>query len=92
VDEIDFGDTKVPHTWDDWVFGKLTDSRIYATERIVSKMPVFALGDSEKIILRTLLRGLTKDVPEEAYQRPFDKNLQTIEAGRRQTQYYNCIN
>ena len=92
VDEIDFGDTKVPHTWDDWIFGKLTDSRMYATERIVSKMPVFAFADSEKIVLRTLLRGLTKDVPEEAFQRPFDKNLQAIEAGRRQTQYYNCIN
>jgi len=92
VDEIDFGDTKVSHTWDDWVFGKLRDSRMYATERIVSRMPVFALADSEIVTLRTLLRGLTKEVPEEAYQRPFDRNLQTIETGRRLTQYYNCIN
>ncbi len=91
VDEIDFGDTKVPHTWDDWIVGKLRDSRQYATERIVSKMPVFALADSEIIILRTLLRGLTKEGPEEQYHRPFDKNLQTVEAGRRLTQYYNCI-
>ncbi len=92
VDEIDFGDTKVSHTWDDWVFGKLKDSRMYATDRIPSKMPVFAFADSEIITLRTLLRGLTKDVPEEAYRRVFDKNLQAIEGGRRLTQYYNCIN
>jgi len=92
VDELDYGDTKVPHTWDDWVFGKLKDARIYTTDRIVSKMPVFAFADSEIITLRTLLRGLTKDVPDEDYQREFDKNLQTIEAGRRLTHYYNCIN
>lgn len=92
VDEIDFGDTKVPHTWDDWVFGKLRDSRMYATERIASRMPVFAFADSEIVTLRTLLRGLTKDEPEEAYRRVFDRNLQAIEAGRRLTQYYNCIN
>ncbi len=92
VDEIDFGDTKVPHTWDDWIFGKLKDSRQYATERIASKMPVFALVDSEIVTLRTLLRGFTKEVPEPEYQEPFDKNLQAVEAGRRVTHYYNCIN
>ncbi|TLY28473.1 MAG: c-type cytochrome [Ignavibacteria bacterium] len=68
VDELDYGDSKVPHTWDDWVFGKLKDSRIYTTDRIISKMPVFAFADS------------------------FDKSLQTIEAGRKLTHYYNCIN
>ena len=92
VDELDYGDSKVPHTWDDWVFGKLKDSRIYTTDRIISKMPVFAFADSEIITLRTLLRGLTKDVPDEVYQREFDKSLQTIEAGRKLTHYYNCIN
>ncbi len=92
VDEIDFGDTKVPHTWDDWIFGKIKDARQYATERIASKMPVFSFADSEIVVLRTLLRGMTKEVPEEAYQQPFDKNLQTVEAGRRLTHYYNCIN
>ncbi len=92
VDEIDFGDTKVPHTWDDWIFGKLKDSRQYATERIASKMPVFAFADSEIVVLRTLLRGLVKEGPEEPYQQKYDKRLQSIEAGRVLTQYYNCIN
>jgi mono/diheme cytochrome c family protein len=92
VDELDYGDTKVPHTWDDWVFGKIKDARQYTTDRIISKMPLFAFADSEIVILRTLLRGMTKDGPEEAYQESYDKNLQTIESGRRLTHYYNCIN
>jgi mono/diheme cytochrome c family protein len=92
IDEIDFGDTRVPHTWEDWIFNKIKDARMYATDRIVSKMPVFALADSEIISLRTLLRGMTKDGPEEEYQQPFDKRLRALEAGRRTTHYYHCIN
>ncbi len=92
IDEIDFGDSKVAHTWDDWIFGKIRDARQYATDRIVSKMPVFAFADSEIVILRTLLRGFSKDIPEDAYQESFGKRLQNIEAGRKLTHYYNCIN
>lgn len=91
IDEIDFGDTKVPHTWDDWIFGKVKNARQYATDRIVSKMPVFSFADSEIVVLRTLLRGMTKEVPEEQYEEPFDKQAQLIEAGRRMTDHYNCI-
>jgi mono/diheme cytochrome c family protein len=91
VDELDFGDTKVPHTWDDWFFGKLKNSRQYATERIASKMPVFALADSEIVTLRTLVRGLVKENPEEPYQQKVDKRVQSTEAGRILTGYYNCI-
>jgi cytochrome c1 len=95
VDEIDFGDNKpseIPHTWNDWIFNKLKNSRVYATDRIASKMPVFAFADSEIVTLRTLLRGYTKELPEENYQQAFDKRIQDIEAGRRLTHYqYNCI-
>jgi len=91
IDEIDFGDSKVPHNWDDWIFGKIRDARQYATERIASKMPVFSLADSEIVILRTLLRGFTKESPEPSYREDYSRNLQLIEAGRRLTSYYNCI-
>jgi mono/diheme cytochrome c family protein len=95
VDELDFGDMKtsqVPHTWDDWAFNKIKNARIYATDRIVSKMPVFAFADSEIIAIRTLLRGYTKEVPEQPYRREYDSRLQTIEAGRRLTHFqYNCV-
>jgi len=92
VDELDFGDTHVPHTWDDWVHGKIQDARQYTTDRIISKMPVFAFADSEIVLLRTLLRGMTKEGPEAEHQQKFDKNLQVIESGRHLTHYYNCIN
>jgi mono/diheme cytochrome c family protein len=91
VDELDFGDTKVPHTWDDWFAGKLKNSRQYATERIASKMPVFAFADSEIVSLRTLVRGLVKENPEEPYQQKVDKRVQSTEAGRVLAGYYNCI-
>ncbi len=95
VDEIDFGDTRreeVPHTWNDWIANKLKNSRVYMTDRIASKMPVFAFADSEITAIRTLLRGYTKEVPELPYQEAFDKRRQDIEAGRKLTHYqYNCI-
>jgi mono/diheme cytochrome c family protein len=92
VDELDFGDSKIPHTWDDWFFGKIKDSRQYMTERIASKMPVFALADSEIVVLRTLVRGFVKEIPEAPYQQKVDQRVQATEAGRVMTQYYNCIN
>lgn len=92
VDELDFGDTKIPHTWDDFIFNKIKDARIFTTDRIISKMPVYSLADSEIVALRTLLRGFTKEQPEPEYHKPFDKHQQAIESGRRLTQYYNCIN
>lgn len=92
VDELDFGDTKVPHTWDDWTYNKIKDARVYTTDRIVSKMPVFSFADSEIVALRTLLRGMVKEVPEPPYQRTFDARLQAIEAGRRLTEMYHCVN
>jgi mono/diheme cytochrome c family protein len=92
VDELDFGDTKIHHSWDEWFFGKLKDARQYTTERIISKMPVFGLVDSEIVTLRTLIRGMTKEGPEEQYRQPVDKIVQAMESGRRLTHYYNCIN
>jgi mono/diheme cytochrome c family protein len=94
VDELDFGDktaAEVPHTWDDWIFNKIKNARTYTTDRIFSKMPVFAFADSEIVALRTLLRGYTKELPEESYQQAYGTRLMEIEAGRRLTNFqYNC--
>ncbi len=92
VDELDFGDTQIPKTWDAWIFNKVKDARVFATDRIFSKMPVFAFGDSEVVLLRTLLRSFTKEEPNPVYQKPFDSRQQAMEAGRRLTLHYNCIN
>lgn len=85
------GTVSVKHTWAGWVYGKLRNSRLYQTERIVQKMPVFSFSDEEIRLVRMFLVSMTKDVPLPAYQRPSDKRVQDIEAGRRLTVQYNCI-
>ena len=90
VEEMDFGDTHVPHTSHDWVFNKLKNSRVFATDRILQKMPVFAFTDDEISSLRTFLFSQTKDAPDNRYIRAFDKRQQDIEDGRRVAMMYNC--
>jgi mono/diheme cytochrome c family protein len=90
VEEMDFGDTKVPHTWHDWVFNKLKNSRVFETDRIVQKMPVFGFSEDEITSLRVFLLAQTKDEPDRRYVQAFDKKQQNIEAGRRVAFHYNC--
>ncbi|MBM2845157.1 MAG: putative octahem cytochrome c [Bacteroidetes bacterium] len=90
VEEMDFGDTDVHHTWDDWVFNKLKNSRAFQTERIAQKMPVFAFSEEEIKLLRMFLLSETKDEPDRKYVQAFDKKQQNIESGRRLAIMYNC--
>lgn len=90
VEEMDFGDTRVPHTWHDWVYNKLKNSRVFATDRIAQKMPVFSFTDDEITSLRMFLLAQTKDEPDRRYVRAFDKKQQDIETGRRLAILYNC--
>ncbi|HXG00142.1 MAG TPA: c-type cytochrome, partial [Bacteroidota bacterium] len=90
VEEMDFGDTRVPHTWHDWVYNKLKNSRVFATDRIAQKMPVFSFSEDEIVLLRMFLLSQTKDEPDKRYVRAFDKKQQDIETGRRLAILYNC--
>jgi mono/diheme cytochrome c family protein len=90
VEEMDFGDTHVPHTWHDWVFNKLKDSRVFETDRIVQKMPVFSFTEEEIVLLRMFLLSETKDEPDRKYVQAFDRKQQNVEAGRRLAMHYNC--
>jgi cytochrome c2 len=90
VEEMDFGDTKVPHTWHDWVLNKLKNSRVFETDRIAQKMPVFAFSDSEIASLRMFLLSQTKDEPDKKFVQVFDRKQQNIETGRRIAIQYNC--
>ena len=67
VEEMDFGDTRVPHTWHNWVYNKLKNSRAFQTERIVQRMPVFGFSDEEITSLRMFLLSETKDGPDAKY-------------------------
>ncbi len=90
VEEMDFGDTEIHHTWNDWVSNKLKNSRAFQTDRIVQKMPVFAFSDEEIALLRMFLLSETKDEPDKKYIQAFDKKQQNIETGRRVAISYNC--
>lgn len=64
--ELDFGDTKFSHTWNDWTFNKLKDPRIYETERIQLKMPDFSFSDEEAKSLVIFLKSLTgEEIPHD---------------------------
>jgi len=91
AEELDFGDTHVHHTWDEWVFGKIQNARQYTTERIISKMPVYAFADSEIVTLRTFLRGMTKDTAEAKFAMLNSPQRNQIQTGRKMTVQYNCI-
>lgn len=85
------GTIAVKHTWSGWVYGKLKNPRLYQTERIIQRMPVFTFNDEEIKLIRMFLVSMRRDVPLPQYQHTFDKRQQEIEAGRRLTQRYNCI-
>jgi mono/diheme cytochrome c family protein len=89
---MDFGDTKVHHTWYDWVGNKLKNSRVFQTDRIVQKMPVFAFSDDEIGELRTLLLSFRSDNPQIKYQEPATQRVADIDAGEKLTIRYGCIN
>ncbi|HEY5615261.1 MAG TPA: hypothetical protein VIL52_04500, partial [Bacteroidota bacterium] len=89
--ENDDGSVSVKHTWAAWVYGKLTNPRLYQTERIPQRMPIFTFNDEEIRLVRMFLTSMTRDVPSPTYQHEYNKRQQEIEAGRRLTQYYNCI-
>lgn len=90
VEEMDFGDTQVPHTWNDWVYNKLKNSRVFATDRIEQKMPLFSFTEDEIKLLRMFLLSETKDAPDARYVQTFDLKQQNIESGRRLAIAYNC--
>ena len=94
--EVDYqenadGTVSVKHTWSGWMFGKMKNARLYATDRIVQKMPLFSFNNEEIRLIRAFLVSMTRDVPLPTYQRAFTKQVKDLEAGRRLTVHYNCI-
>jgi mono/diheme cytochrome c family protein len=85
------GTVSLLRTWSAWVYGKLKNSRLYKTDRIDQKMPVYDFTDEEIKLIRMFLLSMTRDVPLPTYQRTFDKRQQDIETGRRLTMRYNCM-
>ncbi len=89
--ELDFGDTKVPRTWDDWTKGKLKDPRMYLTEKTSSKMPNFGLSEEQIHALTTFLKGSKKEeVPDRFILTKKNPHQKEIDDGRRLVERLNC--
>lgn len=90
VRELEFADTHIPHTWEDWTYNKLKNPTVYRTERILDKMPDFELAEDEIEALMVFLRGLNGLYIPERYKRNYSKDELTIERGRRLITQFNC--
>ncbi|MSQ45442.1 MAG: c-type cytochrome [Ignavibacteria bacterium] len=90
--EIKDGKVAVQHSWAGWVYGKSYNSRLFQTERIPQKMPVFNLGDEEIKLLRMLLLSYRNDKPNKKYQQTFDQRIRDLDQGQKLITGYACIN
>ena len=85
--------TEVHLTWHDWVFNKLKEPNVYATEAnaVAQNMPNFYLSDDEAASLMTLLKSFRgeNEIPDE-YRDHLTKREQQIERGRGLAIRYNC--
>jgi len=89
--ELDYGDTKIPRTWVDWVSGKLKNPRMYLTERTSSRMPNFGLTDEQIHALVVFLSGMKKEEVPPRFKMSFLYPRQKeIDDGRRMVERLNC--
>lgn len=77
-------------TWEAWTFGKLQNSRAYATEAIVQRMPNFALSHDQATPLVVLLKSWDGRVIGERYMKPWGTRETAIHQGRLLAQKLNC--
>ena len=86
------GKIKVKHDWNGWVTGKLHNSRLFQTERIIQKMPIFNFGEQEIKNLKLMLMSYRVDNPLPKYQQAEPERLSDINKGQKLVVHYACIN
>ena len=94
-EELFYGDAlangSVPHkTWEDWAIGKLKNSREYATEAVIQRMPNYQMADSDAVNMAVLLRSWDGRVFGERYVKPWGGREENIEKGRLLARQLNC--
>lgn len=95
-DELFFGDAlaegTVPEkTWEAWTIGKMKNSRVYATENIVQRMPDFAMSQEDAETMALLLKSWDGRRFGKQYVKELDAVGLAIEKGRRIVRKYNCV-
>ncbi len=77
--------------WYTWTVLKMKNSRIYETDAIPQKMPVFNMTDEEAYALAVLLRSQTKWHIPEGYTNIGGVLQPALDDGRFLTRWYNCV-
>ena len=90
IAELEFGDSHIPHTWENWAKTKLKQPDSFRTERVLDKMPNFHLAPDEIEALVVLLKGFNGSKVPENYRRILSEKEKTIEKGRRLITKFNC--
>jgi len=94
VDELFYGDAlankQAVKTWESWTVGKMKNSRLYATEAVVQRMPNFEMSDEDATTLAVLLRAWDGRVIGEKYLKPWRGREENVHKGRLLTYKYNC--
>lgn len=94
TEELFYGDAlanqQVEKTWTGWTIGKLKNSRLYATEAVIQRMPNYQLAEEDATALAVLLRSWDGRVIGERYVKPWHGRDEAVQAGRQLVRKYNC--
>ncbi len=95
-DELFFGDAiaqglVAEDTWDEWTLGKMQNSRLYATEAVIQRMPDFAMTDDDAKTMTMLLKSWDGRKIGEDYLHKPGRLGEALEKGRRLVRQYNCV-
>jgi mono/diheme cytochrome c family protein len=84
-------DQSIEESWEGWTFGKLKQSRMYATDRIIQQMPNFGFADAKAAALLVLLRSFTDErLPASYLSTPSGPEALRV-AGMGLFEKYNCL-
>lgn len=91
-EELAYGNavTEIDHTWHAWTKGKLMNSRRYATETIVQRMPNFNFSEGEADTIALALRSWDGRRVFEDFAETADQWAAQRQEGRLTAELYNC--
>jgi mono/diheme cytochrome c family protein len=82
---------QIEESWEGWTYGKLKNSRMYATDRIIQQMPDFAFPDADASALLVHLRSFTDEKLQASYLSAPSDAQQLRVAGMGLLDKYNCM-
>ena len=99
VELLDFGDVryftedpKHRQTYANWVWEKLHVPRIFAYERVETRMPQFDFTDDEALAVLTFLKGQTGEPPPPEYRTGMNEVQAAVFKGERLVFWNGCRN